>query len=154
MSWNNIRKGTMRISLSLPSNSTSKPNPIKPSTSFDDDATTPDLNDDASIQYIHEFTSTEQPPPKPRVIPPIPNEWQPGNTTITTLESAADSLSIDGSGSEIPYGLNLQQRPDSEEAAIRKLKEDLKGLPEIRGVEEFDENPVEGFGAALLVGYG
>ncbi|KAM5585704.1 protein MOS2 [Rosa sericea] len=147
----------MRISFSLPSNSSSKPNPIKPSTSFedDDDTTNPNnLNDDASKQYIHEFTAAEEPSAKPRVIPPIPNEWQPGKNTMNSLEFVAESLSIDGSNSEIPYGLNLRQRPESEEAVVQKLKEELKVLPEIRGMEEFDENPVEGFGAALLAGYG
>lgn len=37
---------------------------------------------------------------------------------------------------------------------VKKLREDLDKLPEDRGFEEFDDVPVEGFGAALLKGYG
>lgn len=37
---------------------------------------------------------------------------------------------------------------------LQQLREEFKGLPEHGGMEEFGENPVEGFGAALLAGYG
>lgn len=37
---------------------------------------------------------------------------------------------------------------------LQKLKDDLNSLPEDRGFEEFKDVPVEGFGAALLAGYG
>ncbi|GLT52894.1 hypothetical protein SLA2020_262030 [Shorea laevis] len=35
---------------------------------------------------------------------------------------------------------------------LKKLKDDLERLPEDHGTEEFSDVPVEGFGAALLVG--
>ncbi|CAM8970823.1 unnamed protein product [Rhodiola kirilowii] len=41
-----------------------------------------------------------------------------------------------------------------ENVLLEKLKYDLHRLPEDRGFAEFDEVPVEGFGAALLAGYG
>lgn len=37
---------------------------------------------------------------------------------------------------------------------LQQLREEFKGLPEHGGMDEFSENPVEGFGAALLAGYG
>lgn len=146
----------MKISFSLPSNtSSSKP---KPSASFDDDddSANPNLNDDASKQFIHEFEAAEPTSggdPKPRVIPPIPNEWQPGKKAMNDLQFVAESLSI-ATDSNIPYGFNLRPKSESEEAVLQQLREEFKGLPEHGGMDEFSENPVEGFGAALLAGYG
>uniref|UniRef100_N1QTB0 Uncharacterized protein n=1 Tax=Aegilops tauschii TaxID=37682 RepID=N1QTB0_AEGTA len=37
---------------------------------------------------------------------------------------------------------------------LRRYKEDMASLPDHRGIDEFEEVPVEGFGAALLAGYG
>uniref|UniRef100_A0ACD5X4E7 Uncharacterized protein n=2 Tax=Avena sativa TaxID=4498 RepID=A0ACD5X4E7_AVESA len=37
---------------------------------------------------------------------------------------------------------------------LRRYKEDMDSLPDHRGIDEFEEVPVEGFGAALLAGYG
>lgn len=37
---------------------------------------------------------------------------------------------------------------------LRRYKEDMASLPDHRGIDEFNEMPVEGFGAALLAGYG
>ncbi|XP_015691022.2 protein MOS2-like [Oryza brachyantha] len=37
---------------------------------------------------------------------------------------------------------------------LRRYKEDMASLPDHRGLDEFLEVPVEGFGAALLAGYG
>ncbi|CAD6202931.1 unnamed protein product [Miscanthus lutarioriparius] len=37
---------------------------------------------------------------------------------------------------------------------LQRYKEDMDVLPEHRGMDEFNEVPVEGFGAALLAGYG
>ncbi|KAI4358037.1 hypothetical protein L6164_001947 [Bauhinia variegata] len=78
-------------------------------------------------------------------------------------------------GSEMSYGLNLRQttkdkssngnidndndnegpRPvPVETALLQKFKDDLKRLPDDQGFDEFEDVPVEGFGAALLAGYG
>ncbi|KAL7246041.1 hypothetical protein ACSBR2_001216 [Camellia fascicularis] len=47
------------------------------------------------------------------------------------------------------------QRPiPIESVMLHKLKEDLKRLPDDRGIDEYADMPVEGFGAALLAGYG
>jgi G patch domain/KOW motif-containing protein len=37
---------------------------------------------------------------------------------------------------------------------LRRYKEDMASLPDHRGIDEFNEMPVDGFGAALLAGYG
>ncbi|KDP39085.1 hypothetical protein JCGZ_00842 [Jatropha curcas] len=75
-----------------------------------------------------------------------------------------------GDDKSIPYGLSIRQQSggDGEDGGLRaerkventenmlleKLKYDLQRLPEDRGFEEFKDVPVEGFGAALLAGYG
>ncbi|OVA19952.1 G-patch domain [Macleaya cordata] len=41
-----------------------------------------------------------------------------------------------------------------ENVMLKKFKEDMKNLPEDRGFDEFIDCPVEGFGKALLAGYG
>lgn len=73
--------------------------------------------------------------------------------------------SLDG----ISYGLNVRQsenpnpNPNANADAnpkqiidpmLHKFKEDLKRLPEHNGIDEYTDMPVEGYGAALLKGYG
>ena len=88
----------------------------------------------------------------------------------------------DDPSSNIPYGLTLRNgateaaaAKESEKASppapppappaaadaapagdlmLRRYKEDMASLPDHRGIDEFNEMPVEGFGAALLAGYG
>ncbi|KAK6254635.1 hypothetical protein SCA6_015940 [Theobroma cacao] len=118
------------------------------------------------------------------VIPPKQNEWRPykkmknlhiplqsdGSRDLQfELESSSD-LPLPNSDAKISYGLNLRDNsakndagdqqgiPESaapvEVVLLQSLKEDLKRLPEDRGFEEFEDVPVEGFGKALLAGYG
>ncbi|PIA34966.1 hypothetical protein AQUCO_03700311v1 [Aquilegia coerulea] len=47
-----------------------------------------------------------------------------------------------------------QQQRSVENVILQKYKEDMKILPDDRGLEEFDDVPVEGFGIALLKSYG
>ncbi|KAF5748503.1 putative Protein MOS2 [Tripterygium wilfordii] len=93
------------------------------------------------------------------------------------LKFEIESLSLDSCDGNISYGLNVRQPPKTGEASnmhesnggdgdesgrhrsvesilLDKLRDDLKRLPEDRGFEEFVDMPVEGFGAALLAGYG
>jgi G patch domain/KOW motif-containing protein len=37
---------------------------------------------------------------------------------------------------------------------LRQFKQDMAILPDIQGMDEYEEVPVQGFGAALLAGYG
>lgn len=84
------------------------------------------------------------------------------------LDSGASvEPSLDG----MSYGLNVRQsengnpNPDPNpnpnpnpkqmiDPMLHKFKEDLKRLPEHNGIDEYTDMPVEGYGAALLKGYG
>ncbi|XP_050377901.1 protein MOS2-like [Argentina anserina] len=97
----------MKLSLSLPS----RPNPIKPSNTFD--AATAHQNGDVS-----EHSPKNSTPPRPR------------------------HSETDNSGGGV------------EERLLQKLKSDLEQLADHKGMEEYEGMPVEGYGAALLSGYG
>ncbi|KAK8552432.1 hypothetical protein V6N13_120832 [Hibiscus sabdariffa] len=116
------------------------------------------------------------------VIPPKQNEWRPfkkmknlelplQSDASRDLQFELDSSSIDPkSESGISYGLNLRNNSTNGEAdsmevtppssapvetfLLQSFKEDMERLPEDRGFEEFEDMPVEGFGKALLAGYG
>ncbi|KAK9716076.1 hypothetical protein RND81_06G209700 [Saponaria officinalis] len=86
------------------------------------------------------------------------------------LENSDDVASKDSSGGSMSYGLNLRQTNgkiddyvvnnganDSssiDNLMIRQFKSDLETLPEEQGFDEYEDTPVDGFGAALLAGYG
>ncbi|GAB4834836.1 hypothetical protein Ancab_033104 [Ancistrocladus abbreviatus] len=120
---------------------------------------------------------------RPLIIPPKENEWRPHrkmkNLDLPPMRSSAGGnelrFEVDTSaagedpGSHISYGLNLRQsaamdvdaggldsgtREPVEIVLLKKLKDDLNRLPDDEGFEQFAEVPVEGFGAALLSGYG
>ncbi|XP_047306325.1 protein MOS2-like [Impatiens glandulifera] len=116
------------------------------------------------------------------VIPPKENEWRPlkkmknlelplGSTDddgiALQFEVATDTIG-NGKGSNMSFGLNLrnslkndadvvsagQSKPSSiETLMMQKFREDMSNLPDFV-MEDYDEMPVEGFGAALLAGYG
>ncbi|KAL3844364.1 hypothetical protein ACJIZ3_001767 [Penstemon smallii] len=164
----------MSFSFTIPS----KPQPNrtkKPSLSFSAAAGDPPTSSSASKNYVSEFNASEPSPPfesKIKPIAPIPNDWRPNiklknlnsipqsNGTDSSLQFELDQTSnTEPSDSSIGYGLNLRQ-PTSErvenisEMELRKLREDLEKLPDDTGMEEFEDVPVDGFGAALLYGYG
>ncbi|KAL2489873.1 Protein MOS2 [Forsythia ovata] len=119
---------------------------------------------------------------KQKSIPPIPNQWRPNKKlknlpNLPSLKSDGENSSLqfevvpdgnpDSSDSSMAYGLNLRKpsgvnggsADDRVEESIsdlelRKLREDLEKLPEDTGIDEYTDMPVEGFGAALLSGYG
>lgn len=169
----------MKLSFSLPSKSSSKPNPIKPSRTFDD--TNGRQNGDVSKQFVKEFDASKplSGDPKAPVIAPIENEWRPHkkmkNLELPVTEPGGqelkfevESLSVEPD-SNISYGLNVRKMSESEnsggggerlrsggveETLLQKFKSDLERLSDHKGMEEYDGMPVEGFGAALLSGYG
>ncbi|KAK6116533.1 hypothetical protein DH2020_049738 [Rehmannia glutinosa] len=151
----------------------------KPSGSLSDASET----DSSTRKYVREFHPDEAPPPpesKIKPIAPIPNEWRP-NKKLKNLPQISQSNGGDSalqfeldpgsnpeaSDNSMAYGLNLRQ-PSANVSGIhtrdrgetisdlelRKLREDLEKLPEDTGMDEFMDVPVEGFGAALLSGYG
>jgi G patch domain/KOW motif-containing protein len=121
-------------------------------------------------------------PPKPNEWRPhkkMKNLELPVKSEDPNLKFETESAFIaDPTDSTISYGLNLRQpenidsngvrvktESESEERVfqrpasvdglmLQKLRDDLDKLPDDRGFEEFTDVPVEGFGAALLAGYG
>ncbi|XP_010229943.1 protein MOS2-like [Brachypodium distachyon] len=87
------------------------------------------------------------PAPAPLVIPPLPNTLNPtaGDGPAFVLAASADA-----SSSSLGYGLT----PSGGDLTLRRFNDDMATLPDIQGAEEYEEVPVEGFGAALLAGYG
>lgn len=114
---------------------------------------------------------------------PISSSDDPSNGLHFEVESAEAAAVADGTDSKISYGLNIRQstkfdtgedrkgegdkleleehngekkrtssRPD--DVLLQKLKYDMTRLPDDRGMEEFEDMPVEGFAKALLAGYG
>ncbi|KAJ1394347.1 Spp2/MOS2, G-patch domain [Sesbania bispinosa] len=176
----------MKLSFSIPSSkSSSKPNSIKPSHTFDDSSSKQDPS--TSKHLITEFDPSKPPTLETKtLIPPIQNEWRPlkkmKNLDLPITESNPSqslafehdtSSAADEPGSDMSYGLNLRHnsdknKPDADDeesrvlqrrvapetVLLQKLKDDLKRLPEDQGFDEFKDVPVEGFGAALLAGYG
>ncbi|KAL6199330.1 hypothetical protein ACLB2K_029114 [Fragaria x ananassa] len=173
----------MKLSFNLPpkSKSSSKPNPIKPSKTFH--AATARQNGDVSKQFVKEFDASKplNDGPKAPVIAPIENVWRPHkkmkNLELPITEPGGqglkfepESLSIEPD-SNISYGLNVRKTSESEnsgngsggerlrsggveETLLQKFKSDLERLSDHKGMEEYEGMPVEGFGAALLSGYG
>ncbi|KAG4147953.1 hypothetical protein ERO13_D05G255680v2 [Gossypium hirsutum] len=170
----------MKLSFSLPSKSkpTQKVPIPKPSTAQDD------LNPKEFVTEFDPSKTLPDPNSKPSyVIPPKQNEWRPykkmKNLDLPLQSDASRDLQfeLDSSShnpnpdSAISYGLNLRNNSSTKGEAdnkdvtpgsaasvetllLQSFKEDLKKLPEDRGFEEFEDVPVEGFGKALLAGYG
>jgi hypothetical protein len=69
-----------------------------------------------------------------------------------------DAFDNNRSSSSAGYGLTVRDTEESKTrklaAATRRFKQDMAVLPDTKGTDEYDEVPVEGFGAALLAGYG
>ncbi|GER39805.1 D111/G-patch domain-containing protein, partial [Striga asiatica] len=128
--------------------------------------------------YVSEFRSGDAPPSpdsKIKPIPPLPDQLRPykklknlpalsqSNGDDPGLQFELDPTSYpEPSDSSMGYGLNVRQPPlatrghneSVTDFELRKLREDLEKLPEATGMDEFTDVPVEGFGAALLSGYG
>ncbi|KAE9590580.1 hypothetical protein Lal_00023485 [Lupinus albus] len=171
----------MKLSFSIPSKSSSKPNPIKTFNDSSIDSSTP------SKTLITQFDPSKPPTNTDArvVIAPIQDQWRrpkmvnlelpitDPNSDAQSLQFESESLSTEPA-SDISYGLTLRgpakrdepgvenpsdddrvrHRAPVENVLLQKFKDDLKSLPEDQGFEEFKDVPVEGFGAALLAGYG
>ncbi|GMI83068.1 modifier of snc1, 2 [Hibiscus trionum] len=167
----------MKLSFSLPS----KSKPSQKAAIANPSAAQEDQN---RKEFVTEFdpskTLTDSKPSF--VIPPKQNEWRPykkmknldlplQSDASRDLQFELDSSSIDpNSESGIAFGLNVRNNstksevdnmevaPESaapvETVLLQSFKEDMERLPEDRGLEEFEDMPVEDFGKALLAGYG
>ncbi|CAJ1932982.1 unnamed protein product [Sphenostylis stenocarpa] len=171
----------MKLSFSVPSSKPqSKPKPVN---TFDDTSTAQN-DTGRSKHLITEFDPSKPAPslaPK-TLIPPIQNQWKPfkkmKNLHLPTTDPESEALTFElhaadeQPDSDVSYGLNLRpvkkseqnndtalpppslRRVPVESTMLQKLKDDLQRLPEDQGFDEFKDVPVEGFGAALLAGYG
>ncbi|KAK1574572.1 hypothetical protein QYE76_048140 [Lolium multiflorum] len=72
---------------------------------------------------------------------------------IVRNKAAAESADAAGEPVTCPVAAHGPSAA-SGDLMLRRYKEDMAVLPDQPGVEEYDEVPVEGFGAAILAGYG
>lgn len=108
---------------------------------------------------------------KPKyVIPPLEDRRRPYEKmknidlplqSASGLEFETEVPSGDGHVSDkITYGLNLRHNVDPikaepvEQMLVKTMRKDLESLPDAPELEDFENVPVEGYGAALLAGYG
>ncbi|KAG9153998.1 hypothetical protein Leryth_000520 [Lithospermum erythrorhizon] len=125
-------------------------------------------------QFVTEFDPSK-PASQTLIIPPKPNEYTPINNKKlknldieppTRPDSSPLQFELDSGGSNIEqgpnsigYGLNVRKLNGGGvgsvgDSLLASYKEDMMRLPDDPGFEEFEDMPVEGFGAALLAGYG
>nr|BAJ34354.1 unnamed protein product [Eutrema halophilum] len=168
----------MKLSFSLPSKSKPKVTAIADGNNAGDDG-----NSKEFVTEFDPSKTLADSTPK-YVIPPIENTWRPhkkmknldlplqsGNTgSGLEFEPEVPLGDSKGSDSNITYGLNLRQKvvkegDASDETEDRKLapveqlmqqnlRKDLESLADDPTMEDFESVPVEGFGAALMAGYG
>ncbi|GFP81575.1 protein mos2 [Phtheirospermum japonicum] len=102
-------------------------------------------------------------------LPNLPPLSQSNGDDSASLQFVLDPGSNpEAADDSMGYGLNLRQPSENGSGGVhirdrgetlsdfelRRLREDLENLPEGTTKEDFDEVPVEGFGASLLSGYG
>ncbi|XP_010542666.1 PREDICTED: protein MOS2 [Tarenaya hassleriana] len=170
----------MKLSFSIPSKSSSK---SKATPILNDKEATDDGNRKEFLTEFDPSKTLAESKPK-YVIPPKENEWRPykkmknldlplqSSTPGSLLEFEVETLSNDAQGSDkISFGLNVRQNSKNdpvsngeageekksepvEQVLLKSLREDLDRLPDDMAFEDYEDVPVEGFGAALLAGYG
>ncbi|XP_021740329.1 protein MOS2-like [Chenopodium quinoa] len=165
-----------KISFSVSSNQSSSKSNTKIK---NDSAPKPQIDGESITEFNPSQTLILEKGPKKVVIPPKQNEWRPAkkmkNLDLPPIHSEGKPLEFEveneadvaapEADSKISYGLNLRQDsvngkaefdvPNSiDSIMLKKLRNDLDKLPEDEGFDQFEEVPVEGFGEALLAGYG
>ncbi|EOA16753.1 hypothetical protein CARUB_v10004962mg [Capsella rubella] len=132
-----------------------------------------DRNDGVGVGNLKEFVTEFDPSEtlnhaKPKyVIPPIEDRRRPYKNidlppqSASGLQFEAEVPSVDGHVSNnISYGLNLRQKIEAskpepvEQMLLKSMRKDLESLPDAPELEDFESFPVDGFGEALLAGYG
>ncbi|MED6187267.1 hypothetical protein PIB30_074810, partial [Stylosanthes scabra] len=173
----------MKLSFSIPSKPSSSSKPVKFDDSSKNDAAPSKhfVTEFDPSKPPTEQTATVIPPiqnewPPTKKMKNLELPIADPNADHQSLEFEHDSNAADGDpGFDMSYGLNLRQadkkngetgavggddeddrvpRQRPEVALLQKFKDDLKRLPDHEGLEEFNDVPVEGFGKALLAGYG
>ncbi|XP_010438941.1 PREDICTED: protein MOS2-like [Camelina sativa] len=162
----------MKLSFSIPSKPKSKSNSGSGSGSrvrLNSDKK--DGVDEGNLkEFVTEFDPSETlTHAKPKyVIPPIEDRRRPYKNIDLPLQSgSASGLQFESevvvpsvSNNNTSYGLNLRQRAESsktepvEQLLLKSMRKDLASLPDAPELEDFESFPVDGFGEALLAGYG
>ncbi|XP_076957898.1 protein MOS2-like [Bidens hawaiensis] len=109
------------------------------------------------------------------VIIPLANEWAPQkkakNTNVSNKYEVANIPTVIPINPSISNDLNIRSKKDfkrnsqrkvdryhsnssTERLILEKLRNDLDNLLDHRGMDEYEDMPVENFAAALLKGYG
>ncbi|KAL8226958.1 hypothetical protein R6Q57_016790 [Mikania cordata] len=165
-------KLSFSLSSSKPSKPTLKPSQDQPSSSAKKEF----LTEFDPLKTLNDLSSKN-----PDVIAPIANEWRPqkkmrnivlpDKSEVPNLEFEVVNTTVEPIDPNISYGLNLRSKKDIgtdskpkddrfqsassiDRLMLDKLRNDLVSLPEDRGMDEFEDMPVENFAAALLKGYG
>ncbi|KAF8404858.1 hypothetical protein HHK36_009748 [Tetracentron sinense] len=173
----------MKLSFSISSKQSSRPNQ-KPSENFNEENKTKEddgTNHEYVTEFDASKTLSDNQQRK-LVLPPKQNEWRPlkkmKNIDLPVRSATDDpdlrfelevpSTTAD-TGAGVSYGLTIRRTKEdnggdngeiparsvtSGDFLLQKFKEDLRNLPEDQGFDEFADVPVEGYGAALLAGYG
>ncbi|VVA92576.1 unnamed protein product [Arabis nemorensis] len=149
----------MKLSFSIPPKSKSRVRPISERKDS--------VGEGNPKQFVTEFDPTETlTDAKPKyIIPPLEDRRRPYKETksIDLLRQSASGLKFEAetptASENIAYGLNLRQNGGSkpepvEQMLLKSMRKDLESLPDAPQLEDFESVPVEGFGAALLAGYG
>ncbi|KAL8150693.1 hypothetical protein V2J09_020501 [Rumex salicifolius] len=101
---------------------------------------------------------------------PLRSAARSGGDVDFEPDSSVDAAN-EGAGTNMSYGLNIRQSGKDEagyeghergqikesidRVLLKKLKDDINRLPDDdEGFDQFEEVPIEGFGAALMAGYG
>uniref|UniRef100_A0ACD5WS68 Uncharacterized protein n=1 Tax=Avena sativa TaxID=4498 RepID=A0ACD5WS68_AVESA len=152
-----------KLSFSIAPSKPEPPNPTARPAAFSVPAA---VDSGPAPRFVTTFdpSQTLAPPAAPAaaVIVPLPNSRRL-STVPTGGRPAFVPDDSDSSSSSAGYGLAVRDTEDSKRrkraaaddaATLRRFKQDMAVLPDTQGAEEYDEVPVEGFGAALLAGYG
>ncbi|KAJ6849496.1 protein MOS2 [Iris pallida] len=175
-------KEEKKVSFSFSSKPSSSSRPHPPKRPLESSSSAAADADESKPQFLTVFDPSAAPaPPGPArpVIPPIPNsDFRRGAGTKrmknllpsptssppppeTKFVLATNPTPEDPSS--LSYGLTLRQSSNQEREAeaetekdltLRRFREDMKSLPDDRGMDEFDDVPIESFAAAVLAGYG
>ncbi|CAN8230613.1 unnamed protein product [Cochlearia groenlandica] len=156
----------MKLSFSLPPKSKSTAKPI-----LHRNAATSAAGETNVKDFFTEFdpSKTQTTTKQKHVIPPLEDRRRSQNHPIqssSAIEFEPNTLSNGNLVSDnITYGLNLRQKSDFsnidsrskepvEQLLLKSLREDMKSLPDAPKLVDFESVPVDGYGAALLAGYG
>ncbi|XP_010433697.1 PREDICTED: protein MOS2-like [Camelina sativa] len=160
----------MKLSFSIPSKPKSKSNSGSGSGSrvrLNSDKK--DGVDEGNLkEFVTEFDPSETlTHAKPKyVIPPIEDRRRSPCKNIdlplqsSGLQFEAEVVVPSVSNNNTSYGLNLRQRADAsktepvEQLLLKSMRKDLASLPDAPELKDFESFPVDGFGEALLAGYG